>query len=263
MNILDKIIAHKLKEVAIAKTVQSIGQLEKTPFFGSDTYSLCHALTGKNATGIIAEFKRKSPSKGLFHDNIQASAITEAYTKYGATGLSILTDASFFGGNNKDLIDSRANKIPILRKEFIVDPYQIIEAKSIGADVILLIAACLTRQQVVEYSKLAQSLQMEVLLEIHTPDELAHICDSIDMVGVNNRNLKDFTVDINRSLELYHQIPSGMIAISESGISEQSILTLKAAGFKGFLMGERFMRTNDPAKSFRDFIHPFNLNYEN
>ena len=165
-----------------------------------------------------------------------------------------MTDEFFFGGLNKDLIIARTNNIPILRKDFIIDEYQVTETKAIGTDVILLIAACLTPLRVKELAAFAKTLQLEVLLEIHNEEELAHICDDIDLVGVNNRDLKTFVVDTNKSIELGKKIPADKIKIAESGINDmQTIDTLKKAGFKGFLMGEYFMKHPDPGNAFADF----------
>ena len=168
----------------------------------------------------------------------------------------MLTDSNFFGGSNADLEKARVNTIPVLRKDFIIDEYQIVEAKAIGADVILLIAACLTPLQVKQLSAFARTLALEVLLEIHNEDELQHICDECDVVGVNNRDLKYFTVDINRSLELSDKIPADKVKISESGITDtDTIQMLRSAGFKGFLIGENFMREQDPAVAFASFVN--------
>ena len=181
--------------------------------------------------------------------------VTKAYTENGASGLSVLTDTVFFGGSADDLLKARVNDIPILRKDFIIDKYQITEAKAMGADVILLIAACLTPENVLELAFFAKSLKMEVLLEIHNEAELEHICSEVDLVGVNNRDLKTFAVDINRSIELSKQIPPDKIKIAESGISNiETINRFKEAGFKGFLMGENFMKETNPGEAFKQFV---------
>jgi indole-3-glycerol phosphate synthase len=211
-------------------------------------------------TGIIAEFKRKSPSKGIINDKADVIEVTEAYTKNGASCLSVLTDENFFGGTTADLKKARINNIPILRKDFIVDEYQVVEARAMGADVILLIAACLTPQRVKELATFAKSLQLEVLLEIHNEEELQHICAETEIVGVNNRDLKTFTVDINRSIQLSKKIPADKIKIAESGIHDiETIITFKNAGFRGFLIGENFMKQADPAKAFADFANQLKL----
>ena len=255
MNILDSII--KYKKIQIAKDKQTISQraLMQKPGFHRQVLSLKQFLLDETKTGIIAEFKRKSPSKGTINNIADVVEVTKSYTENGAACLSVLTDTNFFGGSANDLIKARVNNIPILRKDFIIDKYQVIEAKAIGADVILLIAACLSPQDVQELAFFAKSLGLEVLLEIHNEDELKHICDEVDFVGINNRDLKTFTVDINKSIELGKQIPTGKIKIAESGISEiETIRVFKEAGFKGFLMGENFMKAENPGKEFIQFV---------
>jgi indole-3-glycerol phosphate synthase len=255
MNILDKIVAHKKEEVKRQQASVSIEALKQTASFSRKTLSLRQFLLDDTKTGIIAEFKRKSPSKGIINDVADVIKITKAYSTWGASGLSVLTDENFFGGSKEDLINARINNTPILRKDFMIEAYQFYEAKSIGADVILLIAACLTPTQVKEFAILSKELGLEVLLEIHNEDELEHICDEVDFVGVNNRNLKTFEVDINTSLQLYPYIPKDKIAIAESGISNtDTIVTLKGAGFKGFLIGENFMKQPDSTIAFADFV---------
>lgn len=255
MNILDTIVAKKKEEVAARKALKSSAALEKEVFFTRPTLSLVQSLVHPERTGIIAEFKRKSPSKGVINGQADVVEVTNAYTKYGASGLSVLTDESFFGGNSDDLIKARVNEIPVLRKDFIIDEYQITEARAIGADVILLIAACLTPQEVQQLAAFAKSLQLEVLLEIHDETELGHICDETDLVGVNNRNLKTFKVDINTSLRLISHMPAHKPGVAESGISSpEAIKTLKEAGFKGFLIGENFMKQPLPSVAFADFV---------
>ncbi|MDB5191668.1 MAG: trpC [Segetibacter sp.] len=255
ISILDKIIVHKKREVEEKMEMVSVSLLESQPFFKRETLSLKASLLDPSKTGIIAEFKRKSPSKGIINPNALPHDVTEGYTKAGASGLSILTDERFFGGTNYDLQSSRFNHIPILRKEFIVNEYQVLEAKAIGADVILLIAACLTPQQVKQFASVAKRLGLEVLLEIHHAIELKHICDEVDLVGVNNRSLKTFEVDIQTSVDLFNQIPADKIRIAESGISNvDSVVSLRKVGYKGFLIGENFMKQPDPAIAFHDFV---------
>lgn len=257
MNILDKIVARKKEEVKEAKQNQSIKDLESKAAFSRNTYSLKDFLTDPNKTGIIAEFKRKSPSKGIINNNVTVEEVTTGYATAGASALSVLTDKDFFMGHEEDLITARkVNEIPILRKDFMVDEYQIIEAKSIGADIILLIAACLTAKEITDFAKLAKSLGLSTLLEVHSQEELDFsINPYIDVVGVNNRNLKDFTVSIDTSLQLAQTIPSDFLKISESAISNpETIKTLKKAGFNGFLIGENFMKTLNPGKSMEEFV---------
>ncbi len=255
MNILDKIVAHKKTEVAARKSAVSFKELEARPGFSLPALSLSEALLKEDSTGIIAEFKRKSPSKGFIKEHADVKAITEAYTKHGAACLSVLTDIDFFGGSDEDLIAARANDIPILRKDFIVDEYQILEAKSIGADVVLLIAASLTPQEVKHLATFAASIGLQSILELHAEEELNHICDATPIVGINNRDLKTFQVDIDRSLRMAERLPPEKIKIAESGIDKiEDILLFRQNGFKGFLIGEYFMRQPDTPTAFGDFV---------
>lgn len=256
MNILEKIIAYKRIEVEENRMRVPVKDLERSPLFKRDVLSMKKTLTDAGSTGIIAEFKRQSPSKGLINGTADVSKVTSAYALHGAAALSVLTDNKFFGGSNADISSARMNNIPILRKDFIIDEYQLTEARSIGADVILLIAACLSVSEVKRLASFAKELQLEVLLEIHNEEELGHICDECDIVGVNNRDLKDFTVDIERSIELSGKIPSRKLKISESGITgAATIHKLRSSGFKGFLIGENFMKQDDPAVAFASFIN--------
>ncbi|HEY0680105.1 MAG TPA: indole-3-glycerol phosphate synthase TrpC [Chitinophagaceae bacterium] len=255
MNILEEIIAHKRAEVAQQKKAMRVDQLEKFGFFNEPSISLKKILNDKSTTGIIAEFKRRSPSKGVINENSSVFDVTTAYAAGGAAALSVLTDTSFFGGSADDLIMARMNQIPILRKDFIIDGYQLAEAKALGADVILLIAACLTTAEVRQLAAVTHDLGMEVLLEIHNEDELNHICDEVDFVGVNNRDLKTFQVDLERSISLSEKIDRSKLRIAESGInSPADIVYLEKHGFDGFLIGERFMREADPGKAFSTFV---------
>ena len=255
MNILETIIEQKKIEVSRKKTTISVDDMQLSEFFRRDTFSLKQFLLDESKTGIIAEFKRKSPSKGIINDRSDVVEVTKAYTANGASCLSVLTDEIFFGGTTEDLKRARMNNIPILRKDFIIDEYQIIEARAIGADVILLIAACLSPERVKELALYAKTLQLEVLLEIHNEEELQHICDVTEIIGINNRDLKTFTVDINRSIELGKKIPAGKLKIAESGINNiETICTFKNAGFHGFLIGENFMKEADPTIAFADFV---------
>jgi len=257
MTILDTIVARKREEVAERKLLKSINQLEQMPSFHRTTLSFVSSLRDENKTGIIAEFKRKSPSKGLINSSANVSDVVKAYEQFGASGISVLTDIDFFGGSDEDLMTARKHvTTPLLRKEFIVDAYQIAEAKAFGADAILLIASCLTPQEVKSFAAMAHDYALEVLLEVHDEAELGHFCEYVDMVGVNNRNLKTFEVDINTSVELFNKIPSDVVAITESGISNvETIVYLKQIGFQGFLIGENFMKQADPTIAFADFTH--------
>ena len=257
MNILDEINNHKRTEIAEAKNKVSVEELKVSPYFKRMTNSLKAALLDDGASGIIAEFKTKSPSKGVINGEAEASEVTAAYLAAGASGLSVLTDDNFFGGSFEDLAKARwANpKTPILRKDFMLDPYQIYEAKAHGADVILLIAESLSKSLLLELTQTAKEIGLEVLVEVHSAEELEKLNPQVDLVGVNNRNLKTFEVDINTSIKLSEQIPSQFVKISESGLSDpESIAQLRAAGFKGFLIGETFMKTDNPGKACAEFI---------
>jgi len=260
MNILDTIIEYKRSEISKRKTEVPGAALKEKPFFSRTPFSLRQFLSDQQKTGIIAEFKRRSPSKGVINADVSVADVTRGYTAAGASCLSVLTDNHFFGGTSEDLENARENNIPILRKDFIIDEYQILEAKAMGADVILLIAACLTPAQVRNLAVFARLLELEVLLEIHDEAELGHICEETELVGVNNRDLKTFTVDIERSIRLSQQIPEGKIMIAESGINEvETILHMQQAGFRGFLIGENFMKEKDPAAAFRKFAKELTL----
>lgn len=256
MTILEEIISYKRKEVLKQKQLFPYNYLEKSTFFKNKNTSLVKILK-KSESGIIAEHKRSSPSKKEINNNILISKVIKGYNKAGVSGISILTDKKFFSGSLKDLKESRnMTKLPILRKDFIIDIYQIVEAKAYGADLVLLIAAVLSKKEIKVFSDFAKKLNLEVLLEIHNVHELEKsLTPSIDIIGVNNRNLKTFDVDVNISKELSDQIPKDFIKISESGINESStVIELKKYGYKGFLVGEKFMKTNDPGKSASEFI---------
>lgn len=255
MNILETIVAQKKIEVAVRKTERSIGALQQMDFYNKPTPSLKQFLLDPIKTGIIAEFKRKSPSKGIINNLATVEDVTTAYAANGASGLSVLTDMPFFGGKMQDLTDATIQSIPILRKDFMIDEYQLIEAKAYGAAVILLIAACLSPLQVKTMAQTAKQIGLEVLLEIHNEEELDHICNEVDMVGVNNRNLKSFDVSIDTSLRLIKHIPLNKPAIAESGINNvDTIVILQEAGFTGFLIGEHFMKEPDPSIAFANFV---------
>lgn len=256
MNTLEKIIQSKYKEVEERKISLPIKKLEKEVFFERTPISIKNVLKYTNK-GIIAEFKRQSPSKGVINHQASVTEVTQGYAKAGALGISILTDLGYFGGSNRDLQNARLHlEVPILRKDFIIDEYQIIEAKAIGADFILLIAASLSPKQIKELAQFAHSLQLEVLMEVHNLMELqSSLTYELDLIGVNNRNLKNFDVDINTSKELAAHIPNEFIKISESGISEiDNIRILQSYGYQGFLIGENFMKTTNPSQAAQDFI---------
>jgi indole-3-glycerol phosphate synthase len=260
MNILDQIVEYKRKEVEKRRSEVTISELEKSYYFGRKSLSLKESLQKQIKTGVITEFKRRSPSKGIINDNVTVVDVTKGYTESGASGLSVLTDEHFFWGSSQDLIEARINEIPILRKDFIIDEYQVIEAKSIGADVILLIAACLTPRDVRRLAGFAKNLDLEVLLELYDEIELEHICDETELIGVNNRNLKTFEVNIQWSLQMAQKIPDNKIKIAESGIkSVDDILLFRDNGFKGFLIGELFMKETDPAIAFAEFVNALRI----
>ncbi|MBN1119109.1 MAG: indole-3-glycerol phosphate synthase TrpC [Bacteroidales bacterium] len=256
-TILDEIIDYKRKEVVSCKELFAVKELEKATFFNRSTLSLKESVLNPYKTGIITEFKRKSPSKGMINSRSFVDDVTQGYASAGASGLSILTDFNFFGGSIDDLMIARqTNQIPILRKEFIIDEYQVIEAKAYGADAILLIAAILSSNEIKNLYRAAKNLDLEVLLEIHDEDELEKVNGNADLIGINNRNLKTFEVDLERSKRLVKQLPSGMPKIAESGISKpETIIDLKNNGFDGFLIGENFMKTNNPGRAFNEFIN--------
>lgn len=254
---LDQILKHKEQEVAKRKSYFPIALLESSLFFQSPVVSMREYICRPDKSGIIAEFKRKSPSKGLINPYAKVEQTTIGYMQSGASALSVLTDEHYFGGSDKDLKEARkSNYCPILRKDFIIDEYQIIEAKSIGADCILLIAAALDAQKTLAYSALAHQLGMEVFIEIHNISELELTLNAqADLIGVNNRNLKTMEVNPDNSLMMVEQLPEHSCKVAESGIkSPEDMLRLKQAGYQGFLIGERFMSHNRPDKACHQFI---------
>ena len=264
MNILDEIIAYKKTEVEQKKKLVSLEQLKDSEAYNKRSLKLSKDIAAKNVPAVIAEYKRKSPSKGWFTKAELEDVVTN-YFMQGASAISILTDNHFFGGSLEDLILARKLvQCPLLRKDFIIDTYQIYETKSVGADIILLIAAALTPTQVKEMAMEAKQIGLEVLLEIHNEEEAGYICNDVDFAGVNNRDLKTFTVDIKRSIELINYIPKDKIAISESGIdSVEAIKMLHATGYKGFLIGEKFMKAPQPQEAFSTFMKALKYNNEN
>ncbi|MCG2612439.1 indole-3-glycerol phosphate synthase TrpC [Flavobacterium sp. SM15] len=257
MTILDKIIINKKQEVKLKKQLVPVTQLENSALFGSRTYSLSKNLQN-NLIGIIAEHKRRSPSKSVINNDFTVEEVVTGYQNAGVSGISVLTDGKYFGGSLDDLIIAKASvNVPLLRKEFIINEYQILEAKAHGADVILLIAAILTRFEIKQFSEFAHSLGLEVLLEVHNEEELNKaVMPSLDMIGVNNRSLKTFEVSLENSKELAQHIPNDFVKVSESGISSAAaILELQQFGYQGFLIGEHFMKTENPEKSATAFIN--------
>lgn len=256
MNILDKIVADKRAEVDLRKSLIPVKQLEQSVLFERQTISLANKLHNSQ-TGIIAEHKRRSPSKSLINQNFNVFDVAKGYEDAGVCGMSVLTDGKYFGGSLDDLLTARAScNLPLLRKEFIIDEYQLLEAKAYGADVILLIAAILTKEEIKKFSEFAKGLHLEVLLEVHNEAELhKSIMPSLDLIGVNNRNLKTFDVSLDTSKGLSERIPNDFIKVSESGISNiEAIKNLQNYGYKGFLIGENFMKTDNAGESAKQFI---------
>jgi len=257
MNILDTILEHKRKEVEERRSLYPVKLLEQSIYFPSPTVSLRKYLQREDKSGIIAEIKRKSPSRGIINPYISIERTSIGYMQAGASALSILTDHHFFGGSNEDLTVARKfNFCPILRKDFVIDEYQIVESKSIGADAILLIAAALQPEKLSALNSFAHSLNLEVIMEVHNEDELRkNRASDVDLIGVNNRDLRTFDVNIETSKRLSPLIPSSVVKVSESGIeSPEVILELIEYGFQGFLMGQKFMQTSRPEKAAMDFI---------
>jgi indole-3-glycerol phosphate synthase len=254
-NILDKIVSYKKEEIEFRKSELPVHLLEKQDGFNREIFSMKKFLVDPEKNGIIAEFKKKSPSKGIINNTASVEYVSAAYAQHGASMISILTDNPSFGGSTNDLKRARFNNLPILRKDFILDPYQIVESRAMGADVVLLIAACLQPGETRSLANRAHELGLEVLLEIHEESELEHLCDEVDVVGINNRDLKTFTVDINHSIRLAERLPSKILRIAESGIRDmETVIQLRGAGFNGFLIGEQFMKTPDPAIAFASFV---------
>jgi indole-3-glycerol phosphate synthase len=257
MNILDQIIEHKRREVSERKELYPVKFLEQSIYFGTQPVSLKKYVQREDKSGIIAEIKRKSPSKGVINPHVSVERTSIGYMQAGASALSVLTDKQFFGGSNEDLTLARKyNFCPILRKDFTIDEYQIVEAKSIGADAILLIAAALNAATLKSLASFAHTFGLEVLLEVHNEEELRESLDAgADLIGVNNRNLKTFELSIEVSKQLASLIPSSMVKVSESGIeSVQAILELKEFGYQGFLMGQNFMQHSRPEVACKEFV---------
>lgn len=253
-NILEQIVSYKKEEIEKRRVTTTVEKLKEQPGFYREVFSMMKFLINPARTGIIAEFKKKSPLKGIINHSSTVESVTAAYEMNGASMISVLTDGPSFGGSSEDLKRARFNNLPILRKDFMLDAYQVFESRAMGADVILLIAACLSPEKTKELALVAHELGLEVLLEIHDERELDHLCDEVDVVGINNRDLKTFTVDIDRSIRLAERLPKNKLRIAESGIRDvDTLLHMKSAGFNGFLIGEQFMRSADPAIAFASF----------
>ncbi|MBL7816154.1 MAG: indole-3-glycerol phosphate synthase TrpC [Saprospiraceae bacterium] len=256
MNILDKIVAAKRIEVGERKEMTPLSILAQRPYFKEPCYSIKRALKASGSTGIIAEHKRKSPSLGWIRQDSDAAEVAQGYALAGASAMSVLTDEEFFGGTLSDLQRARRTvSIPLLRKDFIIEEYQIYEAKAYGADLILLIAECLRKEEVKHLAETARNLGLEVLMEMHDEEGLDKICDAVTCVGINSRNLKTFEVSLDNAIRLAQQIPDSFVKVAESGISKpETIELLRGHGFEGFLIGEAFMKTDDPTQAIADFI---------
>ena len=256
-NILDQIVEQKRIEVQEKQQVQSIEDLKQSSYFSQPVISAKASILNPSRTGIIAEFKRKSPSKGFINANAKVEDVVKGYQQFGASVVSVLTDEDFFGGSITDLQTAKKQlEIPVLRKDFIVDDYQVYETKAIGADLMLLIAECLTKDEVYHLAKLAKAIGLEVLLEIHSEDQLEKVNEYIDLIGINNRNLKTFVVDTEKSKQILKQLPTDLIKVAESGISDPEVVKdLKAAGFQSFLIGENFMKNENPGQAFQEFVN--------
>ncbi len=257
MDLLSKIIERKRSEVLKTKTETPLSKLKEMPFYDRKRASLKSKLVAPGSSRIIAEIKRASPSRGLLHPDLDVLEVAKGYEEAGVSGISILTDYEGFGGSIDDILLVREHvSSPILRKDFIVDFYQIDEARAIGADVILIIASALTPETARELSHYAKESGMEVLLEVHEASELrTHENPYADFIGVNNRNLKTLEIDLATSFSLISEIPADRISISESGISDPGTITeLARVGFGGFLIGENFMKSEDPVQACKDFI---------
>ena len=255
-TILDEIVAQKRVEILEKQKTQSIESFKNSENFLLPVKSAKASILDESKSGMIAEFKRKSPSKGFINKNANVKEVVAGYEKFGASVVSVLTDEQFFGGSFDDLIDAKnVLNIPILRKDFIVDEYQVYETKAIGADLMLLIAECLTKDEVYNLAKTAKEIGLEVLLELHSEDQLEKVNEFIDLIGINNRNLKNFEVDIEKSKQILKQLPEDLIKVAESGISDpETVKELRQAGFQAFLIGENFMKAENTTLAFEQFV---------
>jgi len=254
--ILDEIVAYKKGEIEKLKQLHSISEFQDSPYYAKKGYSLEKALRSGENSGVIAEFKRKSPSKGWIHKDADVIEIVKNYQSAGVAGISCLTDRHFFGGGKEDFAKARSSfSGPILRKDFIIDTFQIHETKAMGADIMLLIAAILTKEEIKEFTDLAHEIGLEVLLELHSKEELEKVYDNVDIVGINNRDLRDFSVSLLNSIDMKRYLPEEKVLISESGLEHPGIVCdLFLYGFRGFLMGEYFMKASNPGEKAAEFI---------
>lgn len=255
-TILDEIVDQKRIEILEKQKINSIEDFKNSENFNLPVISSKASILDESKSGIIAEFKRKSPSKGFINKDANVKYVVAGYEKYGASVVSVLTDELFFGGSFEDLKQAKATlSIPVLRKDFIVDEYQVYETKAIGADLMLLIAECLTKDEVYNLAKTAKEIGLEVLLELHSEDQLDKVNEFIDLIGINNRDLKTFHVDIEKSKQILKQLPKDLIKVAESGISDpKTVKELRKAGFQSFLIGENFMKNENPTEAFKEFV---------
>ena len=255
MSILQEIARYKIKEVSEKRTLRSIDDLQIDPLFLKDRKRILESNINDSSLSIIAEFKRKSPSVSSINLDISVEDVITEYDQHGALAMSVLTDQNYFGGSNADLmLAGKFTEKPLLRKDFIVDEYQIYEAKEIGASMILLISAILTKEQVLAFAVKAKELNLDVLLEVHDKDEIKTYNEYVTAIGVNNRNLKTFKVDYNQSKDLFNYLPQDVLKISESGLKKvEHVAELKQLGYDAFLIGERFMKSKSPGKEFKQF----------
>ncbi|MGV0978908.1 indole-3-glycerol phosphate synthase TrpC [Empedobacter falsenii] len=255
-TILDEIVAQKRVEILEKQKTQSIESFRNSENFLLPIKSAKASILDESKSGIIAEFKRKSPSKGFINKDANVKKVVSGYEKFGASVVSVLTDEHFFGGSFDDLLQAKeVLNIPVLRKDFIVDEFQVYETKAIGADLMLLIAECLTKDEVYHLAKTAKEIGLEVLLELHSEDQLKKVNEFIDLIGINNRNLKNFEVDIEKSKQILKQLPPDLIKVAESGISDPiTVKELRQAGFQAFLIGENFMKAEHPSLAFEQFV---------
>ncbi len=259
-DILEEIVANKRKELQRQKESVPASELYSTVdkmIEGEVRVPLSmRASLSASQSGVIAEFKRKSPSKGWIHEDAKVEDVVPLYSQNGAAAVSILTDEAYFGGNLRYIPKVREQtSVPILRKDFIVDEYQLFQARLVGADAVLLIAADLTQNECRTLAATAHELGLETLLEVHTEAELDYVGDNIDMVGVNNRNLGTFHTDVQNSFRMASSLPSGYLLVSESGIGNvETVRQLREAGFRGFLIGETFMKDSNPGAALARFI---------
>ncbi len=257
MSLLADIIESKKREVATKRDKAPVTQLGLSEYYDRRALSLEKVLGEEKRPGVIAEFKRKSPSKGEIASQANLLKIISGYESAGAAAVSILTDSEFFGGSVNDIEAVRESvSLPILRKDFIIDEYQIYESKAVGADVILLIAAILEKDLIAHFIQIARLVGLEVLLEVHSLKEFEEkYVPGVTFLGINNRNLDTLEVSVQTSYDLITKIPRGQMSIAESGISDpEEVIRLHEKGFDGFLIGEHFMIQEDPSEACKSFL---------